>query len=63
MKAPSNVSTDVTDVFVYIPTDTKLNFSNTSMDTPEPKYNNRRKIFDQDAVKKIVGGIYGRNGQ
>ena len=48
-------------VFVYIPKNAKINVENKNDDPPVPKYNNRKKIIDLDAVKKIVGGKYGKN--
>jgi hypothetical protein len=45
---------------VYVPNGAKLNIENKTQEPPETKYNNRRKIFNLDAIKKIIGGVYGR---
>lgn len=47
-------------VIVYVPKDAKLSIDNKNLDPPSPKYDNRRKIFNMDAIKKLVGGLYGR---
>ncbi len=47
-------------IIVYVPQDAKLNIDNKSLDPPLPKYENRRKLFNMEAIKKIVGGLYGR---
>ena len=46
---------------VYIPPDTKLNFSNTNMESPRTKYEKHRKHFDRDTIKKVVKGHYGNS--
>lgn len=60
MENNSNVSSEA-NVFVFIPESAKLNFQRTAQQPPRTMYNDRMQIFDKDTVKKIVGGIYGRN--
>jgi hypothetical protein len=48
---------------VYLPADAKLNFENNTQDPPNTKYDNRKKIFDEESIKKVVGGLYGRNNR
>jgi hypothetical protein len=45
---------------VHLPANAKLNFSKENQIPPETKYNSREKIFDENAVKKFVGGKYAR---
>ena len=45
---------------VYVPKGAKLNIKNTDEDNPTVEYEYRKKIIDKDAVKKVVGGVYGR---
>lgn len=48
-------------IVIYVPPDAKINLENKSQDTPLTKYNDRLKIFNMEAIKKLLGGIYGRN--
>jgi len=45
---------------VYLPPNAKVNSENKNAEPPVPKYNRRKKILDIDAVKKLVGGSYGK---
>ena len=47
---------------VYVPPGIDPNFEAQSADPPKTRYENRRKAIDIDAVKKVVGGKYGRSG-
>lgn len=47
-------------IVVYVPQDARLNLEVNSQNPPTPKYNSRMQNIDQDVVKKIVGGKYGR---
>ena len=60
MKESSNASIQVATALVFLPANARLNFETTNQSPPETKYNKRMKQFDQDAVKKVVGGNYGR---
>lgn len=39
---------------VYLPADAKLNFENNTQDPPNTKYDNRKKIFDEESIKKLL---------
>ena len=45
---------------VYVPNGAKINIENKSMDDPKKKYEKTKSRFDIDAVKKFIGGVYGR---
>ena len=45
---------------VYVPKNAKLNVDNKNQSPPQTIYHDRRKIFNLDAIKKLVGGIYGK---
>ena len=47
---------------VYLP-DGDLNFSNFSNKPPKTQYEERRRSFNRNAVKKLTGGLYGRDGK
>ena len=47
--------------FVYVPKNAKLNYENKDLDPPPVEYENRKVIFNRKAVKKVVGGKYGRD--
>ena len=40
--------------FVYIPPGAKLNTKNCDLEPPKTKYENRKVIFERDAVKKVT---------
>lgn len=46
---------------IYIPKDAKINLSNSEQNPPQTKYNSRVKVFNIDAIKKLLKGNYGRN--
>lgn len=48
---------------VYIPKGAKINVDKCGLDSPKTKYEERRKIFDLNAIRKLVGGIYGKRDQ
>jgi hypothetical protein len=60
MENNANASSE-TKVCVFIPESAKLNFQRTPLPPPRTMYNDSMQIFDQDTVKKIVKGIYGRD--
>ena len=60
MKVKANVSVETATMVVYVPENTRLNFEVAPQSPPETKYNKRMVQFNKDAVKKIVGGTYGR---
>ena len=47
-------------IIVYVPKGAGINIENKNLEPPETKYNNRRKNFNIDAIKKVIGGLYGR---
>jgi len=48
---------------VYIPPDAKINIDGQPMDAPKVKYEKRKKRFNLEETKKVVGGRYGRNAR
>lgn len=45
---------------VYIPdNDVEINLSNQPLEPPKSDYEDRKKTFRRDDVKKLVGGKYG----
>ena len=48
---------------VYLPADAKLNFENNTQTPPNTQYDKRQKTFDQESIKKVVGGKYGRQSR
>jgi hypothetical protein len=46
---------------VYIPKGAKINIENISDEPPKTRYERRRVRFDVNAVKKMVGGRYGKS--
>jgi len=48
---------------IFLPADAKLNFENNIQNPPHTKYNNREQIFDQEAIKKVIGDKYGRQNK
>ena len=46
---------------VYIPPNAKTNEDVVPMSPPEVYYEDRKVIFDKDAVKKVVKGKYGND--
>ena len=45
---------------VYIPADAEINLEAKPLDPPKTKYEKSREIFNQDKVKKVTKGKYGR---
>ena len=54
---------NITEPTVYVPVGARINIENKDQNPPEPQYNNRKKIFDLESIKKVVGGEYGRNAR
>lgn len=51
---------DITAPKVYIPKGARINLENKEQISPATEYNKRVRVFDIEAVKKFVKGIYGR---
>jgi hypothetical protein len=47
--------------YVYVPEDAKLNFDNTKAEPPKTKYDERQSNIEEEEVKKLCGGRYGKN--
>ena len=47
---------------VYLPPNAKVNDSTDSMPPPKTEYDKRKVTFKEEVVKKVTGGIYGKNG-
>jgi len=45
---------------VYIPSGAKINIENKPLEDPKTQYEKTKSRFDINAVKKFIGGIYGR---
>ena len=45
---------------IFAPKKVKLNFGNEELPPPTTQYEDRKKTLDQDKVKKITGGKYGK---
>jgi len=48
---------------VYLPPGAKINVEGQPLDAPKVKYDKRKKRIDIEAVKKVVGGKYGRSAK
>jgi len=48
---------------VYIPPMAKTNIENKPMAPPMTEYEEGKAVFDEDAVKNLVQGKYGKNDQ
>ena len=46
---------------VYVPPNAKTNEDTIPMSPPEVYYEDRKVVFDKDAVKKVVKGKYGND--
>ena len=46
---------------VYVPPGAKINIDGQPMDAPKVKYEKRKHRFNLDAIKKMIGGKYGRS--
>jgi len=46
---------------VYVPPGADSNIEGRPMDAPKTQYEQRKRRIDIDAVKKVVGGRYGRD--
>jgi len=44
---------------VYAPDNAEINLSNQPMEPPKSNYEDRKKTFRRNDVKKLVGGKYG----
>jgi len=51
------------DPIIFIPFNARINIENKDKDPPKTQYNNREKIIDLEAVKKVVGGEYARKAR
>ena len=44
----------------YVPPDAEINFSSNPMPPPPTKYDKRMVVFNEEEVKKLVKGNYGK---
>jgi len=61
MKSEENQDEIVNEPLVYIPPGAKINVENINGEPPPTKYEKHRWVLDINGVKRIVGGIYGKN--
>lgn len=48
------------DPFIYIPEDARINIAPDQEEVPKTRYDQNQAVFDQEEVKKVVKGNYGK---